>query len=166
LSAGAPTATLTGMSSPVTTIEAADSAAAIAHFNDRLRFETDADDVASALAFGSADFVLLDARSADAYAAGHLPGAHNLARPYGADDLPQLGDHLIVVYCWGPGCNGAVKAARELAQLGRRVKEMLGGFEYWVREGHPVEGRDAAILNTAADHQGLVRPRDSTSCLC
>jgi rhodanese-related sulfurtransferase len=154
------------MSSPVTTIAAADSAAAIAHFNDRLRFETDADDVASALASGSADFVLLDARSPEAYAAGHLPGACNLARPYSAEDLEQLGDDLLVVYCWGPGCNGAVKAARELAGLGRPVKEMLGGFEYWVREGHPVEGSDAAILNTAADRQGLVKPRDSTSCLC
>jgi rhodanese-related sulfurtransferase len=154
------------MSSPVTTVAAPERAAAIAHFNDRLRFETDADDVASALALGSADFVLLDARSPDAYAAGHLPGAHNLARPYGADELAQLGDHLIVVYCWGPGCNGAVKAARELAYLGRPVKEMLGGFEYWVREGHPVEGRDAAILKTAADDQGLVRPRGSTSCMC
>jgi hypothetical protein len=37
-----------------------------------------------------------------------------------------------------------------LARLGYRVKEMLGGIEYWIREGFPVE--------TA---QGLVqRPTD------
>lgn len=161
-----PAATLARMNSPVTTIAPADSSAAIAHFNGRLRYETDADDVADALASGSTDFVLLDARGPDAYAAGHLPGAHNLARPYRAEDLAQLGEHLIVVYCWGPGCNGAVKAACELARMGLPVKEMLGGFEYWVREGHPVEGHDAAILGTAADHQGLVKLRGAVSCLC
>jgi hypothetical protein len=26
-----------------------------------------------------------------------------------------------------------------LARLGYRVKEMLGGIEYWIREGFPVE---------------------------
>ena len=41
------------------------------------------------------------------------------------------------------GCNAATNAAARLAALGRSVKEMLGGFEYWVREGHPVEGADA-----------------------
>jgi rhodanese-related sulfurtransferase len=50
----------------------------------------------------------------------------------------------VVVYCWGPGCNGAVKAAADLARMGRPVKEMIGGFEYWVREGHPVEGTGSA----------------------
>ena len=51
-------------------------------------------------------------------------------------DLPA---GLIVAYCWGPACNGACKAALGLARLGRPVKEMLGGFEYWKRDGHPVE---------------------------
>ncbi|MCP6711316.1 rhodanese-like domain-containing protein, partial [Klebsiella pneumoniae] len=46
----------------------------------------------------------------------------------------------VVVYCWGPGCNGATKAALEFARLGYPVTEMIGGFEYWVREGFPVRG--------------------------
>ena len=29
----------------------------------------------------------------------------------------------------------------KLAALGREVKEMIGGLEYWVREGWPTEGR-------------------------
>ena len=44
----------------------------------------------------------------------------------------------VVTYCWGPGCNGATRAALALAQLGYQVKEMLGGFEYWAREGFAV----------------------------
>jgi len=154
------------MTSPVSNIAAADSETALSHFNNRLRFETDADDVATAVASGAADFVLLDARSPEAYAAGHIPGAHNLSRPYSVHDLAQLGDRLIVVYCWGPGCNGAVRAAREIAGIGLPVKEMLGGFEYWVREGHPIEGRDVAVISTAEDHQGLVKVHGALSCMC
>ena len=46
----------------------------------------------------------------------------------------------VVVYCWGPGCNGATNAALQFALLGHPVKEMLGGFEYWVREGFAYDG--------------------------
>jgi rhodanese-related sulfurtransferase len=154
------------MTSPVSNIAAADSETARSHFNNRLQFETDPDDVATAVASGATDFVLLDARSSEAYRAGHLPGAHNLSRPYSLDDLAQLGDRLFVVYCWGPGCNGAVRAAREIATIGLPVKEMMGGFEYWVREGHPIEGRDATLVSTAEDHQGLVKVLGAVSCMC
>jgi len=42
---------------------------------------------------------------------------------------------LFVVYCNGPHCNGADRAARRLAMLGRRVKKMIGGIEGWKDEG-------------------------------
>jgi rhodanese-related sulfurtransferase len=154
------------MPNPVTAVPAAEPAEALRHFSARLAFETDADDVAAALAAGDGAVVLLDARSPQAHAAGHLPGAHNLPRPYAAPDVEALPAGLLVVYCWGPGCNGATKAARELAAIGRPVKEMLGGFEYWVREGHPVEGADAEALAGAADDSGLVRLPHAVSCLC
>ena len=112
---------------------------ALAYFSHRLAFETDVADVAAALEAGDPGFVLLDARSPRSYEAGHLPGARLLTRPFEADDVAALGDALLVVYCWGPACNGATKAARELAALGRPVKEMIGGFEYWERDGHAVE---------------------------
>jgi rhodanese-related sulfurtransferase len=124
------------MTNPVTALPAAEPGAAGRHFAQRLAFETDAADVAAALSDPGHGLVLLDSRSPQAYAAGHLPGALNLPRPYAPAALP---DGLVVVYCWGPGCNGATKAAREVAALGRHVKEMIGGYEYWVREGHPVE---------------------------
>ena len=138
---------------PVTVFPAAEPAAAHRHFADRLAFETDAADVATALQTGADEIVLLDSRSPQAYEAGHLPGALNLARPYAPDDLP---DGLIVVYCWGPSCNGATKAARELSALGRPVKEMIGGFEYWVREGHPVEtGQPSRPVESCGAPTGL-----------
>lgn len=153
------------MSTPVTAPLAADSATALAHFEARLAFETDADDVATALSEGP-DFLVLDARSTEAYEAGHIPGAFNVPRPLAREDVDALPEGLVVVYCWGPGCNGAVKAAIQLARLGRPVKEMLGGFEYWVREGHPVEGSDGEAIAAGVDRQGLVKLRGAISCLC
>jgi rhodanese-related sulfurtransferase len=111
---------------------------ALEHFARRLEVETDVADVAAAMEAGEADFVLLDARSRASYDAGHLPGAVHLSE-ISAETVAELPGGLVVTYCWGPACNGACKAALRLAQLGRPVREMLGGFEYWAREGHPVE---------------------------
>ena len=42
---------------------------------------------------------------------------------------------------WKPAiAAGATKAAARLSALGFRVKEMLGGIEYWRKEGFEVEG--------------------------
>src|SRR5687768_14542318 len=98
--------------------------AAMNYFERRLEFETDADDVGSALQDGTADFTLIDARSPAAYAAAHLPGAISL--PHRGITAESLPDGPIVVYCWGPGCNAATKAGAKIAALGREVKEMLG----------------------------------------
>ena len=111
---------------------------ALEHFARRLAVETDVADVAAALDAGENDFVLLDARSRSSYDAGHLPGAVSLEE-ITPETVAELPDGLVVAYCWGPACNGACKAALRLAQLGRPVKEMLGGFEYWARDGHRVE---------------------------
>ena len=46
---------------------------------------------------------------------------------------------LFVVYCAGPHCNGANKAAVRLAKLGYQVKEMIGGVTGWQDEGFPFE---------------------------
>jgi rhodanese-related sulfurtransferase len=149
-------ASISGMSS-VTSTPAATADDARRHFEARLAFETDAADVGEAVAKDRVDFVLLDVRSPAAYAAGHVPGAVSL--PHARIDraaLDALGDdRLLVVYCWGPGCNGAQHAAAKVAALGRRVKEMLGGWEYYVREGWPVEGGE--VPPAAADALGLVR---------
>jgi rhodanese-related sulfurtransferase len=109
---------------------------AMNYFEQKLAHETDAADVAAAL--GS--FTLVDARSEAAYDAAHLPGALSLAR----DELP---DGPLVVYCWSPGCNGATKACARLIASGRSdVKEMIGGFEYWVREGYDVVGEPRGLV--------------------
>ncbi|KVU77142.1 rhodanese [Burkholderia ubonensis] len=129
----------------VTDVPAAASPAALAHFEASLRFETDCWDVHDALASGAPDFVLLDVRGPDQYAAGHVPGARNLPhRKIVAGKLADYpADTLFVVYCAGPHCNGAARAAIRLAQLGRPVKLMIGGVTGWRDEGF-------ALCNEAA----------------
>ena len=70
-------------------------------------------------------------------------------------------DAEIVVYCWGPGCNGSTRAALTLASLGyRRVRELIGGFEYWAREGLAIE-TDAGRARRAVDE--LTAPVPATT---
>jgi rhodanese-related sulfurtransferase len=123
--------------SPVTEVPAADPARALAHFEALLAFETDCWDVHAALASADPGFVLVDVRSPALFAAGHVPGAVNL--PHGRMVERNLAsyppDTLFVVYCAGPHCNGADKAAVRLSRLGRPVKKMIGGVEGWKDEG-------------------------------
>ena len=125
------------MTSPVTETPAAASADALAHFEARLQFETDCWDVHASLTGGNADFVLLDVRSPQAFAAGHVDGAINL--PHAQITPERVSTYppgtTFIVYCAGPHCNGANKAAVHLARLGCPVKEMIGGVTGWLDEG-------------------------------
>ena len=126
------------MPSPVAEIPAAPAAEALAHFSQRLGFETDCADVHAAYRQGEPDFVLVDARSPALFAKGHLPGAVNIPhRELTAERLVAYPPAtLFVVYCAGPHCNGANRAAMRLAGLGRPVKEMIGGLAGWQDEGY------------------------------
>ena len=123
--------------SNVTLGPAASSAEAVLHFARRLSFETDCWDVHDALSRDAADFVLLDVRSPALFSAGHVPGAINL--PHGKITGRRMAEWpqstVFVTYCAGPHCNGANKGALRLAELGRPVKEMIGGITGWLDEG-------------------------------
>lgn len=130
------------MPSSITAIPAASSEEALDRFADALRFETDCWDVHDALRIAresgaSPDFVVLDARSHALYDAGHVPGAISL--PHGKIVASRLvdfaDDTTFVVYCAGPHCNGAHRAAIRIAGLGRPVKLMIGGITGWIDEG-------------------------------
>jgi len=62
----------------------------------------------------------------------------------------------VVAYCDGIGCNGSTKGAY-LALLGFRVKEMLGGLDWWRREGYPV---------TVGSEPGSLAPAAPAGCGC
>lgn len=121
----------------VTEVPAAGSEEAIVHFDGLLRFETDCYDVHQSMKAEDPGFVVLDVRSPQLYAEGHVERAVNL--PHGKINERNLAsyepDTLFVVYCSGPHCNGADRAALRLARLGRQVKKMIGGISGWKDEG-------------------------------
>ncbi|WP_433537354.1 rhodanese-like domain-containing protein [Micromonospora sp. CA-249363] len=138
--------------------------AAAAHFLARLSFQTDVSDVHADLAARTPGLVVVDSRGVAAWAQGRLPGAVHLPTAEIAARAPEKipAGAAVVTYCWGPGCNGATRAALEFARLGIPVKEMLGGFEYWVREGLPVE-TDSGLTRRPVDD--LTAPTTAT-CDC
>jgi rhodanese-related sulfurtransferase len=121
-------------------------------FTAKLTHETDAADVAADQKNGTQNYTLIDTRAKQHYDKAHLPGAihmhHSEMTPERIAELPE---GLLVTYCWGPGCNASTRGALNLTLAGREAKEMLGGFEYWVREGHPVEGKARGKLAFARD---------------
>jgi rhodanese-related sulfurtransferase len=134
------------MPSLVAQVPAADAASALAHFEDSFRFETDCWDVQQGLTHAP-DFVLIDVRSAEAFDAAHVPGATNIphAKIIASRMAQYAPDMLFVVYCAGPHCNGAARAALRLARLGLAVKVMAGGISGWREEQFPLaHGTSAA----------------------
>jgi rhodanese-related sulfurtransferase len=152
------------MSSVLSTSPAAPAQAA-AHFAARLSFETDVSDVHADLEARTPGLVVIDSRSAQAWEQGRLPGAVHLPTTEIAARAPRLiaPGTVVVTYCWGPGCNGATRAALEFATLGYPVKEMLGGYEYWVREGFPVQ---SATGRHSRPVDGLTAPASGIACGC
>ncbi|MFD4228948.1 rhodanese-like domain-containing protein [Streptomyces sp. NPDC058545] len=144
----------------------ASPAAAAAYFGASLAFHADVSDVAAALAADvDPGFVVLDSRSTASWDQGHIPGAVHLPTALIEEQARDLLDPAVpvVTYCWGPGCNGGARAALALAELGYQVKEMLGGFEYWAREGFEFETWEGR-RRRAADP--LTAPVDSDDCGC
>ncbi|MFF5830957.1 rhodanese-like domain-containing protein [Streptomyces bacillaris] len=151
---------------PVLRVPPASPAVAAAHFGASLAFHADVSDVASALAADDGPgFVVVDSRSTASWDQGHIPGAVHLPTALIPAHAARLLDPAVpvVTYCWGPGCNGATRAALALAQLGYRVKEMLGGFEYWAREGFTYETWQGGERRTA---DPLTAPVDDADCGC
>jgi rhodanese-related sulfurtransferase len=99
--------------------------------------EISADELLARAAASSAPLVL-DVRSAEEFASGHVPGAKHL--PY--DEVPaRLGElgppREVVVYCErGPR---AMKAAAALGKAGFAVRHLTGDMREWRAAGRPLE---------------------------
>jgi rhodanese-related sulfurtransferase len=141
-----------------------DTTEAARHFAAKLRFETDPSDVKAAMD-AAERFVLVDTRGEAAWRQGRVEGAIHLPTA----DIERRAAELIpaetpvVVYCWGPGCNGSTRAALAFSLLGYEVREMIGGFEYWAREGLPVVDDEGPVARAA---DPLTAPIGSIVCDC
>jgi rhodanese-related sulfurtransferase len=114
------------------------------HYADKLAYEIDSWDLNAARENGER-IVVVDARSRQAYDADHIPGAVSLPHRTMTEQTTAALDRasLYVTYCDGIGCNASTKGALNLAKLGFQVKELIGGLDWWKRDGYSTEG-DAA----------------------
>ncbi len=115
----------------------------ISHYERRLAFEIDSWDVKVTWEAGE-NIIVIDVRSPEAFQKEHIPGAVNLPHREMNNSTTSAIDRtaLVVTYCDGIGCNGSTKGALNMARHGFRVKELIGGLDWWVRDGHPTEGTD------------------------
>jgi rhodanese-related sulfurtransferase len=114
------------------------------------------------------DFVLVDSRGHSSWHQGRIAGAIHLPHAEIAERAPAEIPITtpVVVYCWGPGCNGSTRAALQFSKLGYAVKELIGGFEYWTREGLEIVD-DSGSLTRAVDTLTGPRPSNGViSCDC
>ncbi|MCP9986109.1 MULTISPECIES: rhodanese-like domain-containing protein [Streptomyces] len=116
----------------------------LAYYQAKLAYEIDSADLRDALEAGQ-DLVVVDGRSSESYEAEHIPGAISIPhRSISQESLSALSKApLYVAYCDGIGCNASTKTAIKLATAGFRVKELIGGLDWWKRDGYPTEGRAA-----------------------
>lgn len=131
----------------------ADPAESSAYLTAKLAYYIDAWDLAESCQRNMAECIIFDVRSAEQYRLGHIPGAINFPhREMTAQTLAQLSkDAHYVTYCDGIGCNGSTKGAHNLARAGFKVKELIGGLDFWRRDNHPIsEGSEPSIWPTDA----------------
>lgn len=114
-------------------------------------------EVRQLLVDGSA--VLLDSRSREQFAAGHIPGAHNIDiapdKPEYLDEVAKLLDgdksKALVLYCNGPNCGASRALGKKLVSAGyTNVRRFQLGIPLWRTMGGP----------TAIELEGIVRIYD------
>ncbi|MGW0563268.1 rhodanese-like domain-containing protein [Streptomyces sp. NPDC003016] len=111
------------------------------YYQEKLAYEIDSADLKAALEEGQ-ELVVVDGRSTESYEREHIPGAISIPhRSISQDSLAGLSrTPLYVAYCDGIGCNASTKTAIKLATSGFRVKELIGGLDWWKRDGYATEG--------------------------
>ncbi len=113
----------------------------ISYYENKLNYETDSWDLFEGLSKNK-NIIVVDARSAEAYELEHIPSSINLPhRSMSADTTKDMDRKAtIVTYCDGIGCNASTKGALNMTRLGFRVKELIGGLDWWRRDGYATEG--------------------------
>jgi len=118
--------------------------AQIKHYENKLAFEMDPSDLFEALKNGE-KVIAMDAMKAFGFEAEHIPGAINIPhREMNLESTKHLDkDFTYVTYCDGIGCNASTKGALNMTRLGFKVKELIGGLEWWKLDGYATAGTKA-----------------------
>ncbi len=110
------------------------------YFKTKLAFELSPYGLKGSMDKKSQDYFLVDVRTAEQFAQGHIPGATNIPLQDLTGKLSTLPkDKTIVTYCGSLTCQLAPTAALQLAEKGFKVMELNGGIKEWTGYGFPVE---------------------------
>ena len=113
----------------------------IEFYKNKLAYEMDPSDLFEALE-REENIVVVDARQGFGYKKEHIPMAINLPhREMTAESTKHLDkEKMYVCYCDGIGCNASTKGALKMTKLGFKVKELMGGIEWWKFDGYATVG--------------------------
>jgi len=116
----------------------------VTYYEQKLQFEVDSWDLADALKDGK-PIIPIDTRSFDAYENEHIPTAINIPhRTMTVENTSHLDKEMLyITYCDGIGCNASTKGALNMVKLGFKVKELMGGIDWWKRDGYETHGMKA-----------------------
>jgi rhodanese-related sulfurtransferase len=120
------------------------------HYSNKLEYEIDSWDLDVALEAGQ-NITVVDARSPESFHREHIPGAINIPHRTMSPETTSHVDRnaLVVTYCDGIGCNGSTRGALNMLKLGFRVKELMGGLDWWKRDGHKTHAASASDKSVA-----------------
>ena len=115
----------------------------IEYYLNKLEYETDPSDLFHALKNGE-NLIPLDTRQYEGFEKEHIPGAINIPhREMNEKSTSHLDKTKIYVcYCDGIGCNASTKGALNMTKLGFKVKELIGGIEWWKFDGYATSGSE------------------------
>ncbi|OJV14984.1 MAG: rhodanese [Dyadobacter sp. 50-39] len=118
--------------------------AQIKHYENKLAFEMDPSDLFDALNKNE-NIIPLDARKPFGFEAERIPTAINIPhREINEESTKHLDrDAIYVTYCDGIGCNASTRGALNMTRLGFKVRELMGGIEWWKFDGYATEGTKA-----------------------
>lgn len=115
----------------------------LAHYQNKLAYEMDSWDIFAALQAGE-QLIVVDGRGSSAYEKEHIPGSINIPHKEMCVNTTESLDKTktYVCYCDGIGCNASTKAALKLLTLGFNVRELMGGLDWWKRDGYATAGAE------------------------
>ena len=113
----------------------------IEFYKNKLTYEMDASDLWGAMENGE-NIIALDARKSFAFDKEHISNAINFPHEDINEESTKHLDktQIYVCYCDGIGCNASTKAALKMTKLGFKVKELIGGMEWWKFDGYATTG--------------------------
>ncbi len=116
------------------------------YYQQKLNYEMDSADLFEAFE-NNESIKVIDARKEVAFFEEHIPNAISFPhREMNEQSVSKLDKNtLYTTYCDGIGCNASTKGALKLAKYGFKVKELIGGLDWWKRDGYSTEGSNKTM---------------------